>query len=305
MIATVQYLRDPQRPENQPADGDEPTFKQRFSFEAARLARFWALCSASGELNDLRDTIAFFAEVRVWMAKFDAAERKANGRPIPAEVELFLKQLTAGAIEAGGVTDLFDAAGMPRPDLSHLDTDFIRRMQQARHPHLAIEALRRLVQQEMRKATKHNIVRQETFSEQLQMLMRRYTNQQLTTAEIIAELVTMAQEISADANRGEQFSPPLKPDELAFYDAVAANRSAVEQMGEGVLADIARDLVKAMRRDITVDWVSRDDVRAKLRSTIKRLLARHGYPPDMQQSAIDLVLTQMETFANEWSPNAE
>jgi type I restriction enzyme, R subunit len=98
------------------------------------------------------------------------------------------------------------------------------------------------------------------------------------------------------------FAPPLSDDELAFYDAVAENQSAVTEMGAGVLADIARDLVRSLRRDVTTDWVSRDDVRTKLRSTIKRLLAKYGYPPDAQPTAIDLVIRQMETFADEWSP---
>jgi type I restriction enzyme, R subunit len=133
-------------------------------------------------------------------------------------------------------------------------------------------------------------------------LMRKYTNQQLTAAEIIAELIAMAKDVSADASRGNDFAPPLNDDELAFYDAVAQNESAVTEMGSGQLADIARDLVSSLRRDVTTDWVSRDDVRAKLRSTIKRLLAKHGYPPDAQQDAIDLVIRQMETFADEWSP---
>jgi type I restriction enzyme R subunit len=120
---------------------------------------------------------------------------------------------------------------------------------------------------------------------------------------IIAELVAMSKEVSADASRGTQFTPSLTSDELAFYDAVAQNESAVTEMGTGVLADIARDLVKSLRRDVTTDWVSRDDVRAKLRSTIKRLLARYGYPSDAEPTATELVLRQMETFAEEWSPN--
>ena len=132
----------------------------------------------------------------------------------------------------------------------------------------------------MRKVTKHNIVKQKSFSERLEDLMRQYTNQNLTAAQIIAELVALAKEVSADASRGSTFTPPLNNDELAFYDAVAQNESAVTEMGTDVLADIARDLVRTLRRDVTTDWVSRDDVRAKIRSTIKRLLAKHGYPPD-------------------------
>jgi len=303
VLGAVDYLRDPANPENQPADG-EPTLAERFRTQSARLARFYALCASSGAVNEYRDDIAFFEEVRVWMAKFDAEDRRAAGLPIPADVALYLRQLTAGAIEAGGVTNLYEAAGIPRPDLSHLDAAFIKKVQEARYPQLAIEALRRLIEQEMRRVTRHNIVRQQSFAGRLLDLMRKYTNQHLTAAEIIAELVAIAREVSADADRGTQFSPALTSDELAFYDAVAQNESAVTEMGTGVLADIARDLVKALRRDVTTDWVSRDDVRAKLRSTIKRLLAKYGYPPDAQPAATELVIRQMETFADEWSPAA-
>jgi type I restriction enzyme R subunit len=304
VLGATNYVRDPQNPLNQVTDPDELTLKERFTIQAARLARFFALCASSGELNDLRDDIAFFRDVRVWVAKFDAAERGAEGRPIPADVELYLKQLTAGAIEAGDVTDLFSAAGLQRPDLSHLDEAYVKRMQEAKNPALAIEALRRLVQQEMRKVTKHNIVRQESFSDRLLALMRKYTNQNLTAAEIIAELVAMAKEVSADADRGKRFTPELTPDELAFYDAVAAKDSVKAVMGEGTLADIARALVKAVRKNLSTDWTARDDVQAKLRSTIKRLLAIHGYPPDEEKDAIDKVIRQLETFADEWSPRS-
>lgn len=300
-LGAVNFLRSPDTPGNQVDDGEQ-TLAERFRNASAKLARYFALCANSVDLREYRDDIAYFEQVRVWMAKYDAEERAARGLPIPADVELVLRQLTAGAIEAGGVTDLYEAAGMPRPDLSHLDAAFVARMQQARHPHLAIEALRRLIEQEMRRVTRHNVVRQQSFSDRLIELMRRYTNQNLTAAEVIAEMVQMAREVSADAARGRQFDPPLSEDELAFYDAVAQNESAVTEMGAGVLADIARDLVRALRRDVTTDWVSRDDVRAKLRSTIKRLLAVHGYPPDAEPQATQLVLQQMETFAEEWAP---
>jgi len=302
VIGTVNFLRDPATPGNQPDDG-EPTLADRFRRGSARLARFYALCSTSGDLHALRGDIAFFEAVRVWMAKYDAEDRRARGLTVPAEVELYLRQLTAGAIEAGDVTDIYAAAGIGRPDLSHLDEAFIERMRQSQHPHLAIEALRRLVEQQMRQVTRHNVVRRQSFADRLLDLMTRYTRQNLSAAEVIVELVAMSREISADADRGGRFSPPLSPDELAFYDAVAANESAVTDMGEGVLADIARDLVKTLRREITVDWVSRDDVRARIRSVIKRLLAKHGYPPDAQPTATEKVLEQMQTFADEWSPN--
>jgi type I restriction enzyme R subunit len=166
VLGAVNYLRDPEQPGNQVEDG-EPTLGDRFRKESARLARFYALCSSSGALHGYRDDIAFFEAVRIWMAKYDAEERKARGLPVPADVELYLRQLTAGAVEAGGVTDIYEAAGIPRPDLSHLDEAFIKKMQDARNPHLAIEALRRLVEQQMRKVIRHNVVRQQSFSDRL------------------------------------------------------------------------------------------------------------------------------------------
>lgn len=303
VLGAVNFLRDPLSPGNQVDEG-EPTLGERFRQAAAQLARMYALCSSSGELASVRADIAFFEEIRIWMARYDAEDRKARGETVPPDVELYLRALAAGAVEAGGVKDIYEAGGIGRPDLSHLDDAFIKRMQEQRNPHLAIEGLRRLVEQEMRKVTKHNVVRQQSFSDRLAELMRKYTNQNLTAAQIIAELVAMAKEVSTDSRRGEEFAPPLNSDELAFYDAVGQNESAVTEMGTSVLADIARDLVKPLRRDVTTDWVSRDDVRAKIRSTIKRLLARHGYPPDGQDSATQLVLQQMETFADEWSPKA-
>ncbi len=301
VTGAVDYLRDPASPGNQVEEG-EPNLAERFRRAAGQLARMYAICRGSNEMADLRDDIAFFEDVRMLNARFDAEERRARGEAVPPDVELYLQSLTASAIEAGAVTDIYAAAGIGRPDLSHLDEAFIARMRAQRNPHLAIEALRRLVEQQMRAVTKHNIVKQKSFAERLEDLMRQYTNQNLTAAQIIAELVALAKEVSADANRGATFAPPLNADELAFYDAVAQNSSAVTGMGQGKLADIARDLVRTLRRDVTTDWVARDDVRAKIRYTIKRLLAKYGYPPDAEQEAIQRVLDQMETFADDWSP---
>nr|WP_232624697.1 type I restriction enzyme endonuclease domain-containing protein [Micromonospora sagamiensis] len=142
------------------------------------------------------------------------------------------------------------------------------------------------------------MVRQERFFAQLEDLMNRYMRQQLTSAQLIVKL---AKEVSAYARRGQQFGPPLNHAELAFYDAVAQNGAATELMGVGTLAEIARQLVKSIQSSITVDWFSREPVRAKLRSRIRRLLARYDYPPDHERAAVDLVIRQMETFANEWA----
>lgn len=154
-----------------------------------------------------------------------------------------------------------------------------------------------MIAQEATKTTRHNAIRARAFSDRVSELMTKYTNQQLTSAEVIAALVEFAKEVAAEASRGTKFTPPLDDDQLAFYDAVAQNESAVQEQGAGVLADIARELVAVMRRDVRTDWTVRDDVRAKLRSSIKRLLVKHGYPPDKQPDAIKLVMEQMESMA--------
>jgi type I restriction enzyme R subunit len=303
VLGATNYLFSPQTPGNQVEEG-EPSLADRFRRQASQLARLYALCTGSTEVAVYRADIAFFEEIRVMLARFDAEDRKARGETVSPDIERYLASMADSFIEAGGVKDIYELAGIGRRDLSHLDDAFIQRMRNQRNPYLGIEALRRLVQQEMRQVTRHNVVAQTSFSERLTELMRMYTNQNLTAAHVIAELVAMAKEVSKDAARGQKFSPPLNPDELAFYDAVSQNESAVTEMGDNILADIARDLVKTLRRNVTTDWISRDDVRAKIRSTIKRLLAKWGYPPDRRDGATELVLQQMETFADEWSPES-
>ncbi|QWF81871.1 type I restriction endonuclease subunit R [Amycolatopsis sp. CA-230715] len=291
------YLRSPRTPGNQVEPGEE-SLGDRFRKLSSQLARAWALCSGSrGQLEELHRTAAFFEETRKWMAKFDARERQAEGKPVPEDIERMLTALVADSTGTRGVVDIYEAAGIPKPSLSDLTPEYRRKTQQADNPHLAIEALRSLINEESARVTRHNLVRQRAFAERITELMRKYTNQQLTSAEIIAELIEMAKEVAAEADRGKHFSPPLGTDELAFYDAVSNNESAVDIQGEDVLAKIARELVGVMKRDVKTDWTVRDDVRAKLRSSVKRLLVKYKYPPDKQPEAIKLVIEQMETMA--------
>jgi type I restriction enzyme R subunit len=295
-VGLTNYLRAPATPGNQPAEG-EAALGDRFRKLANQLARAWALAAGSETLDDLRLTAKLYEEVRVWMGKFDAQERQAQGRPVPEEIQRLLSGLLATSTETGEVVDIYEAAGMPKPSLSDLGPEFTTKALQSENPHLAIEALRDLLTEETAKATRYNLVRHRAFSEKLRELMNRYTNQQLTSAEVIAELIEFAKEVAAEGNRGAHFMPPLDSHELAFYDAVASNESAVELQGEDILAEIARELVGVMRRDIKIDWTVRDDVRAKLRSSIKRLLVKYKYPPDKQPEAIRLVIEQMESMA--------
>ncbi|MDG3012288.1 type I restriction endonuclease subunit R [Rhodococcus sp. D2-41] len=296
VLATTDHLRNPQTPGNQVGPGEQ-TLAARFRTLASQLSRVWALAGGTDALRPLAREARFFEEVRVYMAKFDAAARQARGEAVPEDVQRLLRQLMAAAVDSDEVLDIYQAAGIERPSLSEINVDFLTTTRKAKNPNLAIEALRKLISEESAKAVGRNVVRQRAFSDRIQDLMRKYTNSQLTSAEVIAALVEVAKEVVAEAERGEQFDPPLDDDELAFYDAVAQNESAVDEQGTGVLANIARDLVTVMRRDTRTDWTVREDVKAKLRTKIKRLLARHGYPPDKQPAAIKLVLEQMEAIA--------
>lgn len=298
VTGAVNYLRDSSSPGNSTTDDGAQPLAVQFRQVSGQLARAWALCTGSGKLEELRPEIQVYEEIRVWMGKFDAQDRQARGEPVPEEIQRMLGQLIATATDATGeVLDIYDAAGMPKPSLNDLTPEFIAKTQKARNPQLAIEALRKLVAEESAKNTQHNTIRQRAFSDRITELMNRYTNQQLTSAEVIAELVEMAKEALAEADRGKQFSPPLDYAELTFYDAITQNESAVELQGEGVLAEIARQLVAVMRRDVRTDWTVREDVRAKLRSSVKRLLVLNGYPPDETPEAIKLVIEQMESMA--------
>ncbi|WP_243063333.1 type I restriction endonuclease subunit R [Humibacter sp. RRB41] len=290
------YLRDAANPLNDPELGTD-RLANRYRAASGKLARAWALSSGRAGLAELHDEIAFYEEVRIWMAKFDAMERQARDEPVSEEIERLLGGLVAEAVSTGDVLDIYDAAGLPRLSLDDLGPDFVARAQAIPNAHLAIEALRKSLVDAGSSATQGNLIRQRAFSERIAEIMKRYTNQQLSAAEVIAELVELAKEVAAEASRGEHFSPPLSNDELAFYDAVAQNESAVTIQGGDVLAQIARELVAVMRRDVRTDWTVRDDVRAKLRSSIKRLLVKYKYPPDKQPEAIKLVMDQMESMA--------
>lgn len=196
-----------------------------------------------------------------------------------------------------GVVDIYAEAGLPLPRLDTLTPEWVEEAQQPSKAHLAIEALKAELLEKSAAVTQGNEMRRRLFSERVNELMLRYTNQQLTAAEVVAELVELANEVRAEADRGESFDPPPETYELAFYDVVALNESAVVELGDSKLAKIAREIVETMRRGIRTDWTVREDVKAKLRASVKRTLRRHGYPPDEQPEAIQKVRQQMEVLA--------
>ena len=296
--ATTNFLRSPLTDGNtDPEDPNARPLADAFRSVSSKLDRAWALAAGHSDIQPLLPEVQFYKEVRVWMAKYDARERLSRGEPITDEVRRLLGELLVDSAESTGVVDIYQEAGL---ELQRLDAITPAWAEEAKKPsksQLAIEALKATILEEAARVTRGNEVRSKLFSERINELMLKYTYKQLTAAEIIAHLIEMAEEVRAESDRGERFSPPLATDELAFYDVVSLNPSAVDVMGDDTLAQIARELVATMRRDIRTDWTVRDDVKAKLRSSIKRLLRKYKYPPDQQSEAIVNVMHQMESLA--------
>lgn len=302
---TASFLRSPLTEGNtDPEDPDARPLADRFRPLSAKLDRAWALAAGHADIQPLAPEVRFYKEVRVWMAKYDARDRIAHGEPITDEARRLLSRLVEEASTSGGVMDIYQEAGLDLPRLDALTPEWIEQANKPSTAHLAIEALKASLLKEAKDVTSGNEVRTRLFSERITELMLKYTNKQLTAAEVIASLIEMSHEISAEADRGSSFSPPLGTDELAFYDLVSQNPEAVDVMGNDTLSQIARDLVATMQRDIRTDWTVRDDVKAKLRSSIKRLLRQHGYPPDQQPQAVRDVMTHMEALAPRYAEGA-
>jgi type I restriction enzyme R subunit len=214
-------------------------------------------------------------------------------------MEQAIRQIVSKAITTDGVVDLFDAVGLKKPDLAILSDEFLADVRNLPHKHLAAELLRKLINDELKTKTKKNIVQSEAFSEMLDKSVARYRNRAVQTVETIEELITIAKEMKTAAAKGKKLD--LTDDELAFYDALARNNSAVEVLGDVALTTIARELTDIIRKSVTLDWKHKESVRAKLRSLVKRKLRMSGYPPDLQESAVEKVMEQAEHLADDWA----
>ncbi|HOQ04916.1 MAG TPA: type I restriction endonuclease subunit R [Anaerohalosphaeraceae bacterium] len=269
--------------------------RERFIREVTALSRAFALSIPHPEALAVRDEVGFFQAVKARLVKYEPA---GSGKS-DAEIETAIRQIVDRALVSEGVVDIFDAAGIKKPDISILSDEFLKEIQGMERKNIAIEVLRKLLSDEIRVRNKKNRTQSKKLSEMLQEAIRRYQNHLLTTAQIIDELIRMAREIRELDKRGEKLH--LSEEELAFYDALADNQSAVDVLGDETLRDLARVLVQRVKENTTIDWTIRDNVRAKLRVTIKRLLRQYGYPPDLQQMATDNVLKQAELLADDWS----
>ncbi|MGP5693416.1 type I restriction endonuclease subunit R [Corynebacterium variabile] len=300
-------LRSPRTPGN--TDPEDPLARplaDAFREQSAKLARAAALAGGTPGFDELRPSVKFYESVRTWMAKLDANDRLSRGEPIPDDVRRLLGEIVVTAAETDGVIDIYTEAGLERPSLNQLTPAWQEQAAAPDKAQIAIEGLRADILRGAAESTRGNTVRNQMFSERVNNLMIRYTNQQLTAAEVIAEMMELAKDVVKEADRGKQFTPPLQYDELAFYDMlVRGDGSAVDIMGSDTLATIARELVERMRKDIRTDWTVRDDVKAKMRATIKRLLRKYKYPPSQQKEAIIALMDQMEAMAPRYAEEQE
>ncbi len=197
---------------------------------------------------------------------------------------------------------MFTAAGLKRPDISILSEEFLAEVQEMPQRNLAVEMLRKLLQGEIRTRGRKNVVQARSFAELLEKSIGRYQSRAIETAQVIEELIALAGEMRHAEQRGEQLG--LTDDEVAFYDALEVNDSAVAVLGDETLRIIAQELVRAVQGSVTIDWTVRENVRAQMRVIIKRILRRYGYPPDKQARATELVLEQAEVLCNDWPGEA-
>ena len=268
--------------------------KQRWLQVVAELSRAFALCAASDEATDIRDDVSFFQALQAALAKQTSSTGKT-----PEQIDAAIRQLVSKAITTEGqVIDVFTAAGLPTPDISILSDQFLAEVRGLKHRNVAAELLEKLLKDELKVRSKRNLVQSQVFSEKLKATLNAYHNRAITTAQVIEELIALAKELDAASKRGESLG--LTDDEVAFYDALAANDSALQAMGDAKLKVIAAELITQVKKSVTIDWTLREGARAKIRVMVKRILNKYGYPPDLQEEAVKTVLAQAELLCAQW-----
>jgi len=268
--------------------------KKRFTEAVGNLSKAFALATPHEETVRVRNDVGFFQAVKAVLTK-----NIGEGKKTQSEIEHAIRQIVAGAIASDEVIDIFAAAGLKKPDISILSDDFLADVRTMPQKNLAVELLRKLLAGEVKTRSKKNAVQARIFSELLEQAIRKYQNRAIETAEIIEQLIELAKEMRNADQRGEELG--LNSDEVAFYDALEVNDSAVKILGDRQLKQIAQELVQAVRNNVTIDWTQRENVRANLRVIIKRILKRHGYPPDKQMQATATVLEQAELLSAAWA----
>lgn len=277
------------------SEEQKKTILRRYDDAVVALGRAFALAAASDYAKTVRDEVGFFQAVRIALKK----SVPSDGKKSSAEVEAGLQQILSRAVVSTEIIDILQAAGIQTPDISILSDEFLAELKNMDRKNLALDALRKLLNGEIKSVGRTNVVQSRAFSERLEEAIMRYHNNAITTAEVLEELIKIAKDIKAAHQRGEEEG--LSQEEIAFYDALAENESAIEVMGDDKLKLIAHELMNSIRQNISVDWQKRENARAQIRVLVKRILKKYGYPPDLQNEAIRTVIEQAERWSAEWT----
>lgn len=267
--------------------------KDKFTREMLALSKSFALSMPHPEAIKIKEDVALFQAIKARLVKFEPRKGKSN-----AQIETAIRQIIDKAVVSEDVIDIFDASGIKKPDISILSDEFLEEVSSMKHKNIALELLKKLLNDELNSTFKRNLIQNKKLSEMLEKSIRKYQNNLLTTAEVIEELIKIAKEMRNTDSREKELN--LSFDELTFYDALADNDSAKEVMGDKTLCDLARVLVERVRANVSIDWTLKESVKAKLRTTVKKLLRQYGYPPDKQKLATETILQQTETLCDEW-----
>jgi len=268
--------------------------KDRLLKSVSQLSKAFALSVPHDKAIAIRDDVGFFQTVRAALAK----TIPASGRP-EVELDAAVRQIVSRAVASDHVIDIFSAAGLKTPDISILSDEFLAEVKGLPQRNLAFEVLKKLLSDEIKTRSKKNLVRSRLFSQMLEETIRKYQNRSIETAQVIQELIDLAKDMREANKRGEELG--FTDEELAFYDALEVNDSAVKVLGDETLKTIARELVDTVHKNTTIDWTVREAVRAKLRTMVKRILRKYGYPPDKQEKATQTVLEQAELLCKDWA----
>ena len=269
--------------------------KKRFLDVMAAISKAYTLCGTMDEAEPLKKEIAFLSAIKAAIAKFTSVDKKVTDE----EKNSALKQIIDNAIVADGVADVFKMVGLDKPNIGLLSAEFLEDVKNLPHKNLAVELLEKLLRDEIKARMKTDVVSEKKYSDRIMETLRKYHNRAIETAQVIEELIKLAKEMEADLNEAESLG--LNSDEIAFYRALIQNESAVKELGDNNLRDLAKYVTEQLRKSTTVDWQVRDSVRAKLRNLVRRALRKWKYPPDKADEAIELCLKQAEALSESWS----
>lgn len=272
--------------------------KDRFINAVTALSKSFAISVPHAYTIDIRDEVGLFQGIKARIVKVTQSGKGKSDE----EIETAIKQILSDAIVSDGVIDIFDAAGIKKPDISILSDEFLAEVKGMTHKNLALELLKKLLKDEIKTRNKVNLVQSKKFSEMLESSVRNYQNNLITSAQVIDEMIRLAKEIKDADRRGEDLGLDFR--EYAFYSALEVNDNSVAVLGDEILRHIARELVDTVRKNTSIDWTVRENVQAKMRLAIKKILRKHGYPPDMELKAMETVLEQAKLLANDFSSNS-